>query len=281
MIDFRKLAKAGVQFGHQTSRWNPKMAPFIWGQRSGIHLIDVSKTAIQLEKAANFLENLAAEGKQILWVGTKKSAQLAMSDAKKLNMPTITSRWVGGTLTNRPEVRKAVTKLLHLEDVIDKSEQFPYTKKELVTFQKNADRLERTVGGIRNLRWPIGALVLVDVKKEQTALREAAVLGVPVVALVDTNGDPSLVNYVIPGNDDAPKAVQVIIDYLVDAVERGTAKGTATRQAAAEAAAAGSEDSATPSGEIHIPGFEEVEGEQGKAAAAKKPSRPRRAPAAK
>lgn len=222
MIDFKDLVKVGVHFGHQTARWNPKMAPYIWGFRRGIHLIDVSKTAYYLEQASKFLESVVAEGKPILWVGTKKSAQEAIDKwAKELKMPYVTHRWVGGTLTNFPQVKKSVTKLLHFEDILARSENFAYTKKELLTFQKMIDRLEKNVGGIRNLKWPIGAIVVVDVRKEKTILSEAKVAGIPIVALVDTNSDPSGVDYIIPGNDDAPKAVNFIIDYLGEAAKRG------------------------------------------------------------
>lgn len=229
-VDFAELVKAGVHFGHQTSRWCPKMAPYIWGYKNNVHLIDVSKTAFQLEKAAAFLESIAAEGKSILWVGTKKPAQaIIQAMATKLGMPFVNHRWVGGTLSNRPQVRKSVTKLLHFEDVLSKSEQFPlYTKKEFNTITKVAGRLEKNVGGIRNLHWPLGALVVVDVSKERSAIKEAAAVGVPVIALVDTNGDPSMVNYVIPGNDDAPRAIKVILDFLGEAVEKG--KETARAQ---------------------------------------------------
>jgi small subunit ribosomal protein S2 len=221
MIDFKQLAKAGVHFGHQTSRWNPKMAPYIWGSRSGIHLIDVAKTANQAEKAAKFLESVAAQGKQILWVGTKKQAQAAIAQAEKLKMPVVTHRWIGGTLTNNSQVRKSITRMLHFEDILDKSEQVQYKKKELGMFQKIVDRLQHNVGGIKTLRWPVGAVVLVDVRKEQTALKEANVMGIPVVALVDTNSDPSAVDYVIPANDDSPKAIKIIVDYLVGAAQKG------------------------------------------------------------
>jgi small subunit ribosomal protein S2 len=224
MIDFRRLAKAGVHFGHQTSRWNPKMAPYIWGHKSGVHLIDVSKTAHQLEKASKFLESLAAEGKQILWVGTKKAAQDAIGTiGKTIHMPYVTHRWIGGTLTNSSQVRKSITRLLHFEDIISKAEQSPYTKKELNMYQKIVDRLLKSIGGIRTLRWPVGAVVLVDVRKEQTALKEARSMGIPVVALVDTNGDPSLVDYVIPANDDSPKSVQIVVQYLAEAAQKGIA----------------------------------------------------------
>jgi small subunit ribosomal protein S2 len=229
-VDFAELVKAGVHFGHQTSRWCPKMAPYIWGYKNNVHLIDVSKTAAQLEKAAKFLEGVAAEGKSILWVGTKRPAQaIVQALATKLGMPFVNHRWVGGTLSNRPQVRKSVTKLLHFEDVLSKSEQFPlYTKKEFNTITKAAGRLEKNVGGIRNLHWPLGALVVVDVTKERSAIKEAQSEGIPVVALVDTNGDPSMVNYVIPSNDDAPRAIKVVLDFLSEAIERG--KETAKAQ---------------------------------------------------
>ena len=222
MVDFKDLIKAGIHFGHQTARWNPRMEPYIWGYRNGIHLIDVSKTAQQLERAAQFLEKVAAQCEQILWVGTKKPAQKSIeTTAKTLKMPYVSDRWVGGTLTNFPQVKKSVTKLLHLEDVLARSASFHYTKKELSVFQKMVSRLQENVGGIRALKWPIGALVLVDIKKELTALKEARLAGVPVIAVVDTNCDPSLVDYVIQGNDDSPKAISYVIDYLGQAVQRG------------------------------------------------------------
>ncbi|MEX0940529.1 MAG: 30S ribosomal protein S2 [Candidatus Babeliales bacterium] len=227
MIDFKKLVEAGVHFGHKKSRWNPKMEPYIWGFKNNIHLIDVSKTARQLEKAAKFLESVAAERKKILWIGTKKAAQeVVVQTAQELGYPCVTHRWIGGTLTNFSQVKKSITKLLHLEDVIKKSEQSHYTKKEIVSLQKMVDRLQKNVGNIRNISWPIGAIVIVDVKKEQTALREAAVMGIPVVALVDTNSDPADVDYVIPANDDAPKSIRLIIDYLAEAVKAGQQKAT-------------------------------------------------------
>lgn len=232
MINFKDLVTAGLHYGHQASRWNPAMAPYIWGIKNEVHLIDVSKTAFQLEKAAKFLESIASQGKSILWIGTKKAAQNVVKErAASLNNPYVTHRWIGGTLTNFSQVKKSVTKLLHYEDILDKSEQYPYTKKELNTLQKIARRLDANVGGIRHLQWPIGAVVIVDIKKEHAALLEAANSGVPVVALVDTNVNPALVDYVIPGNDDAPKAVKLIVDYLADATERGYEKAKVESEA--------------------------------------------------
>jgi small subunit ribosomal protein S2 len=243
-IDLKALIKAGVHFGHQASRWSPKMNPYIWGHRRGVHLIDVSKTAYQLEKAAKFLEEIAASGKSILWIGTKKPAQEIIANvAKAVDMPYVNHRWIGGTLTNFPQVKKSVTNLLHFEDVIKKSDQFPYTKKERNTISKQADRLRKNVGGIVNLKLPVGAVVVVDVRKEQSALKEALVSGVPVVGLVDTNSDPSLVDYVIPANDDSPKSIGLILEYLEKAVAKG--KEAAKKQSAAAKAAKEAEAKST------------------------------------
>jgi small subunit ribosomal protein S2 len=222
MIDLKSLIKAGVPFGHQTWRWCPKMEPYIWGQKNSIHLIDVSATARQLEKATKFLEEVASQGKPILLVGTKKAAQNAIdAAAQKLQISAVTNRWIGGTLTNFPQVKKAVTKLLHYEDILAKSDAYSYTKKERAGFQKLIDRLVKNVGGIRKLTWPVGALVVIDVRKEHVAVKEAYAAGIPVVALVDTNCDPSFVDYVIPGNDDLPRSIEVILNYLAEGIARG------------------------------------------------------------
>lgn len=234
MIDFKELVKAGVHFGHQASRWVPKMDPYIWGVKNKVHLIDVSKTAHQLEKASQFLQGVAAQGKQILWVGTKKPARAIIKEAAQMfDMPYVDYRWIGGTLSNYGQVKKSVTRLLHFEDVVSKSESYPnYTKKELNSIRKNAERLEEIVGGLKNLKWPLGAVVIVDVNKEQSALKEAVSVGLPVVAMVDTNADPSLVDYVIPANDDAPRSIGVIIDYLKKAVEKGVQQKASQKDAA-------------------------------------------------
>jgi len=228
MIDFRQLIDAGLHFGHQKSRWCPKMKPFIWGHRGGIHLIDISKTAHAMEKAAAFLESIVARGETVLWVGTKKSAKDVVGIVgRDLKMPYVNYRWVGGTITNFHQVKKAVTKLMHYEDILDrasKADNTMYTKKELGRFQKLSERLERSVGGLKDLKMPIGAVVLFDVKKEQTALLEANGAQIPVVALVDTNADPSGIDFVIPGNDDSTKGIKFVLDYLQAAVKKGLAQ---------------------------------------------------------
>lgn len=237
MIDFKTLIDAGVHFGHQKSRWCPKMRPYIWGHRGGVHLIDVSKTALQLEKAENFLESIARENKTILFVGTKKIAQVPIREAAAaLNMPSVTHRWIGGTITNHLQVKKSVTKLLHFNDIVEKADIANHTKKELSHYRKVVDRLQNNVGGISKLSWPIGAIVLIDIGREATALKEAIQCSVPVVALVDTNYDPNGIDFMIPGNDDSPKSVRLIIECLTAAAKRGfeqAAKDKGAKKAAA------------------------------------------------
>jgi len=253
MIGLRQLVEAGVQFGHVTSKRNPNMDPYIWGVKNRVNLIDVSKTALQLERAAAFLKDVAANGGQILWVGTKKVAQAAIKEnAEKLEMPYVDHRWVGGTLSNHLQVKKSVTKLLHYEDVVARADKFPYyTKKELGSMQKHASRLEKIVGGIRKMTWPVGAVVLVDIGRTESALKEAAKMGIPVVALVDTNDDPSQVDYVVPANDDAASSVSLILNYLGNAAAEGVALVAQEREkrkaaAAKEREAAQKEKAAAP-----------------------------------
>ncbi len=222
MVDFRLLVKAGVHFGHQSSRWNPRMAPYIWGTKNNVHLINVAKTAVQLEKACKALEAIIAEGKTVLWVGTKKPAQAVMRNAaEKVAMPYVTHRWIGGTLTNFSQVKKSVTRYLHFKDVVAKADVAQYTKKELNSFQKIVDRLYKNIGGIVNLTWPIGAIIVIDVKKEHSAIKEAIAADIPVFALVDTNGDPLNIQYVIPGNDDSVHAIEAVVAPLVEAALSG------------------------------------------------------------
>lgn len=221
-IDFRKLIEAGVPFGHPTSSWNPKMSPYIWGRKNKVYLINVLETARLMEKAAAFLTSVAAENKSILWIGTKKAARGIITEtAKEINCSYVSHRWIGGTLTNYAQIRKPIVKLLHFRDILAKTDHSHYTKKELSRLQKEADRLANNFGGLINFKWPLGAIVIVDVRKEQAALKEAAALGVPVVALVDTNSDPELVKYVIPGNDDGRDSIKIIVSYLADAVKKG------------------------------------------------------------
>ncbi len=224
MVDMKQLIDAGVHFGHKTSRWSPKMAGYIWGSRNGVHLIDVSKTAFLLQKAGERLFELAKNGGQILLVGTKKSAKESIKKAAtELGMPSVVDRWIGGTLTNSEQVKKAVTRLLHLRDVMSKGDVH-VGKKELSMLTKEIARLERNVGGIIDLSYPPAALVIVDAKKEYSAIREASYIGIPVIGLVDTNTNPEGVTCVIPGNDDSPRAVACIVAYLAEQIAKGKAE---------------------------------------------------------
>jgi small subunit ribosomal protein S2 len=221
-MDYKKLIEAGVHFGHQKTRWCPLMKPYIWGFRSGIHLIDVSKTLQSLEKAGKFLEKVAAEGKPILWVGTKPAAQKIITEiAEKVGSPYISYRWVGGLLTNHTQVKKSLLKMLNYEDVLKKAEDYRYTKKELSVYNKIVEKLNRSLKGVRDLTWPVGAVVIIDAKKETTALKEAIQSQAPTVALVDTNTDPTGIDFVIPGNDDSPKSIKIIAEYLAGFIEKG------------------------------------------------------------
>ena len=221
MIGLKELFQAGVHFGHKTSRWSPKMSPFIWGSKNKIHLIDISKTAILLERASKYLKEAASTGKSIMWVGTKKSARPTIKKIGfTLKMPYVINRWIGGTLSNFSEIKKAITRLLHLRDVIKKSGSY-YSKKELSALQKEIDRLEKTIGGITDLSYPPAAIVIVDAKKEHAAIKEALKLDIPVIAMTDTNTDPTGIHFVIPSNDDAPKAIECIMYSLSAAAEEG------------------------------------------------------------
>lgn len=237
-IDIRELVKARVHFGHRTTKWNPRMAPYIWGDKNNIHLINVAKTATLLDQAAQFLETIASEGKTILWVGTKKPAQAKIAEiATKLEAPFVVHRWIGGILTNFGQVKKSVTKMLHYEDILEKADRERYTKKELNRFAKIATKLQNNIGGIRTLKLPVGAIVVVDVTKEKAAIKEALHEGVPVIALIDTNGDPAGIEYVIPCNDDAVSSITIITDYLGQAAARGAQRAAQERAKAREAEA--------------------------------------------
>ncbi len=230
MLDLREMLKAGIHFGHRTARWCPKMRPFIWGAKNKVHLIDVSKTAILLEKAGNYLKAVVAEGGTLLWVGTKKPAQVSIQKiATDLQMPYVINRWVGGTLSNFEQVKKAITRLLHLRDVVKKGGTY-YKKKEIVMITKEIARLDKNVGGIFELEYPPAALVVVDAKKEQAAVKEASRLGIPIIALVDTNTDPEGVSIIIPANDDSPRSINFVLDYLSAQAHEGKKLFTEKRE---------------------------------------------------
>lgn len=243
-IDLQGMLKAGMHFGHKTSRWSPKMRPFIWGSKNKIHLIDISKTALLLERTGMVLKELASQGGQFLFVGTKKPAQALVKDiSTSLSMPYVINRWVGGTLSNFDQVKKAITRLLHLRDVMKKPSAL-YKKKELAMIQKDIARLEKNIGGILELEYPPAALIVVDAKKEHSAVKEASRLGIPVIAMVDTNTDPDGITLVIPSNDDSPKAIAFVLEYLQKCIKEGVELFADKKKAEMEARRAAAEEAA-------------------------------------
>lgn len=225
-VDIKKLLEAGAHFGHQTSRWHPKMAPYIHSKRNGGHIIDLAKTVEGLEVALEFLSKTAADGKQILFVATKRQAREIIKNlALETKMPYVTERWLGGMLTNWNTIGERVKHLQDLENRMASGELAnKYNKLEVQRFQEEIDEMNWLYGGIKDLNARPGAVFVIDIVHDINAVREARKLGLPTVALVDTNADPSLVTYPIPCNDDAIKTIQLIADYVKQAVEQGKAK---------------------------------------------------------
>ena len=222
VISMKQLLEAGVHFGHQTRRWNPKMAQYIFTERNGIYIIDLQKTVRKIDEAYMFVRNLALEGKSILFVGTKKQAQESIeAEAKRCGMYFINNRWLGGTLTNFRTIQTRIKKLNEI-DKMEKDGQFDVLpKKEVIKLCAEREKLLKNLGGIREMKKLPGALFVVDPRKERIAVQEARILGIPIVAIVDTNCDPDEIDYVIPGNDDAIRAVKLIAGKLADAVLEG------------------------------------------------------------
>ena len=222
VISMKHLLEAGVHFGHQTRRWNPKMAPYIFTERNGIYIIDLQKTVRKIDEAYMFVRNLSMEGKSILFVGTKKQAQESIQcEAERCNMFYVNNRWLGGMLTNFRTIRSRVDRLNSI-DKMEANGQFEVLpKKEVVKLQHEREKLLNNLGGIREMKKLPGALVVVDPRKEHIAVTEARILGIPIVGIVDTNCDPDEIDYVIPGNDDAIRAVKLIAGKLADAVLEG------------------------------------------------------------
>lgn len=222
-VDIKALLEAGVHFGHKTSRWHPKMAPYIHSKRQDSHIIDLTKTVEGLEKALPAITKVAASGKQVLFVGTKKQAkELVKTAAESANQPYVTERWVGGMLTNVNTMAQQIKKLKDLEKRMATGDlEKRYNKLEVQRFQEEIDELNVKYGGIKNLNGHPGMVFVTDVIADANAIKEAKTLGVPVVAIVDTNADPSLIDYVIPANDDAIKGLELLLSYATAAVAEG------------------------------------------------------------
>ncbi|MCM8540392.1 MAG: 30S ribosomal protein S2 [Lentisphaeraceae bacterium] len=234
-ITVQDLLEAGVHFGHQTKRWNPKMKPYIFGSRNGIHIFDLGKTMYCLNEACKFLYKSVAQGGDILYVGTKRQAQeLVTESAQRDNMHYITHRWLGGTLTNLDTIRKSIAKLGKLQKMEEDGSFDKMKKKESSRLRREMNKLDRALCGIINMKKKPAVMIVVDVVKERIAVKEANILGIPVVGLIDSNVNPDLVKYGIPGNDDAVRSLKVILDQLSTAIHAG--KGIADKKAAEVAA---------------------------------------------
>lgn len=224
-VDIKKLLEAGAHFGHKTSRWHPKMAQYIHSKRDGTHIIDLTKTVDQLESALSFIEKVSSEGKQVLFVGTKRQAHDIIKEAAlATNMPYVVERWLGGMLTNRNTIGERIKHVKDLEARMENGQlAAKYNKLEIQRFQEEIEAMNHIYGGIKEMSAKVGAVYIVDIGHEANAVREARRLGVPVVALVDTNADPSLVDYPIPANDDAIKTIKLVTDHVQAAIEAGKA----------------------------------------------------------
>ncbi len=218
-LGMKQLLEAGVHFGHETKRWNPKMKRYIFAERNGIFIIDLQKTLVESEKAFSFLRDMAGRGSVILFVGTKKQAQeILAAEAKRCGMPYINERWLGGLLTNFKTIRGRVDRLKELEEMFENESARRYSKKEQIHLGKELHRLQRYLGGIREMNRLPDALFVIDPTKEAIAVREANKLDIPVVALADTDSDPDILDYIIPGNDDAIRSIQLVTARLADVI---------------------------------------------------------------
>ena len=219
VISMKQLLEAGVHFGHQTRRWNPKMAPYIFTERNGIYIIDLQKTVKKVDEAYEFIKEVAAAGKPVLFVGTKKQAQAAIEDeSKRCDMFFVNQRWLGGMLTNYKTISQRIKRIYEIEAMEEDGTFEKLSKKEVLKLRAEHDKLDKNLGGIKEMKGMPGAIFVVDPKKEKIAVAEAKTLGIPVVGIVDTNCDPDDVDYIIPANDDAIRAVKLIAGCMADAV---------------------------------------------------------------
>lgn len=244
VVSMKQLLEAGVHFGHQTRRWNPKMAEYIFTERNGIYIIDLQKTVKKLEEAYMFVRDLAAEGEEVLFVGTKKQAQESIKEeAARCGMPYVNARWLGGMLTNFVTIKRRIKRLGQLKAMKEDGTFDLLTKKEAAKLDLEIEKLEKYMGGITEMKKQPAAMFIVDPRKERIAVAEAKKLGIPIIAIVDTNCDPDEIDYVIPGNDDAIRAVKLIAGAMADAVIEGRQgmQGAAAEETQEEAPAEAAE----------------------------------------
>jgi small subunit ribosomal protein S2 len=221
-ISYQDLLDAGVHFGHLTRKWDPKMAPYIFMEKNGIHIIDLNKTIVCLEDAAEYMRSVVRSGRKIMFVATKKQAKnIVEEQAQRLKMPYVTERWLGGMLTNFATIRKSLKKMSSMEKLMKDEAYLNLAKRERLMISREKDKLKKVLGGIQDLTRLPAALFVVDIKREHIAVKEAIKLNIPVIAMVDTNSNPDTVDMPIPANDDAFKSIQIITDYITKAIEEG------------------------------------------------------------
>ena len=235
-IEIKDLLDAGVHFGHLTRKWDPNMAPYIYGERNCVHIIDLYKTAAKIEEASEALKKIASSGRKILFVATKKQAKEIISDkSKSINMPFITERWPGGMLTNFITIRKAVKKMATIDRMKQDGSFDALSKREKLQINRQREKLEKNLGSITDMTRLPGAIFVVDVKKEHIAVAEAKKLNIPIFAMIDTNSDPRGIDYVVPANDDASKSIEKVLGYITDSIAEGLAERKAGKEKVAEA----------------------------------------------
>ncbi|MDF9798644.1 small subunit ribosomal protein S2 [Catalinimonas alkaloidigena] len=221
-LEYKDLLDAGVHFGHLTRKWNPKIAPYVFMERNGIHIIDLNKTLVCLDDAANAMKQIVKSGRKVMFVATKKQAQEVVSEeAKRLRMPYVTDRWLGGMMTNFATIRKSLRKMSSIDKLTKEEAYLNLAKRERLMMSRERDKLEKVLGGIADLTRLPAALFVVDIKREHIAIKEAQKLNIPVIGIVDTNSDPNEVQYPIPANDDAYKSISLIVKHMGKAVEEG------------------------------------------------------------
>ena len=237
--NFEQLLDAGTHFGHLARKWNPKMAPYIFDQKNGIHIIDLHKTVVKIDEAAEVLKEMARSGRKVLFVATKKQAKdVVAAKAAEVNMPSVTERWPGGMLTNFPTIRKAVKKMNTIDKMKEDGTFEKLAKRERLQVERQRAKLEKNLGSIRDMSRLPSALFVVDVQKEANAVKEAVRLNIPVIAMVDTCCDPTPIDYVIPANDDATKSIELIMDVMCKAINEGLEERKLEKEKEAEAAPA-------------------------------------------
>lgn len=222
VVDIRELLKAGAHFGHQKQKWNPKMAPYIFTERNGVHIINLEKTVGLIESAAKFLKNIGLNGESVLLVGTKRQAQEVIKQAaERAGAPYVTNRWLGGMLTNFQTIGQSIKRLKKYDEMLSEEKRYQYTKKELITIAKEKTKLEKNLSGIVRMSKLPQAVFVVDPRREHLAVHEATKLGIPVIAIIDTNGNPDPIDFPLPANDDGMRAIDIIVNGLVDAYLEG------------------------------------------------------------